>query len=421
MATKQQWSAEVTRTSDALDLEEGVFTWRDPKRIAKSLKLSALSSTGRNGNAFQSAMSMLNFYINRAGTNLSGRQVRVLEQAKVELGKVFESTQKGKHMSVLRVVWALDPFEPSKSVYNAAIQALSRLRQRLPIEILPIGVLSPAELSFPLEYNVPQVQPYRKQAEATVKRVIESSGLSGVASPGVITEGFLSRYESVNALIDTARKKRADLIVLNTHGRKGLRKLVVGSFAETLLLRTPIPVLLVGPHVRMERRFDKILFPTDFGPTSNRAFKKVVEMAGKLRSRLVVYHAVRSPVTSIRTWGVYVGGVYMPLEDYLSTELRKKERRAQAWVKWAQRRGVRLEVAIETTTKRIPEAILLAATRKQTGFIAMEAQSGRVAAAFLGSSTREVVRAATRPVYVVRLPKSAAAKATPSRTAQRAA
>jgi len=84
---KRNWSAEVTKKSFALDLEEGVFTWDSPKKIATSLKKSAESSTRRKSPTFQSAMSMLNFYINRAGKNLTGERKKVLEQAKIELRK----------------------------------------------------------------------------------------------------------------------------------------------------------------------------------------------------------------------------------------------------------------------------------------------------------------------------------------------
>ena len=86
---KNKWSGEVTKKSIALDLEEGVFTWKNPKKIAVSLKKSAENSIRRKSPPFQSAMSMLNFYINRAGKNLKKEQKEILEQAKVELRKLF--------------------------------------------------------------------------------------------------------------------------------------------------------------------------------------------------------------------------------------------------------------------------------------------------------------------------------------------
>ncbi len=83
------WSQEVSEGSAALDLEEGVFTWDDPARIARSLKRSAEASARRKGTPFQSAMSMLNFYINRAGRGLSDDRRRMLERAKDALRKAF--------------------------------------------------------------------------------------------------------------------------------------------------------------------------------------------------------------------------------------------------------------------------------------------------------------------------------------------
>ena len=83
------WSGEVTRHSNALDLDKEDFTWDNPGQIAKSLRDSAERSTRRKGAPFQSAMSMLNFYMNRAGRNLSAGRKKILDQAKVELRKLY--------------------------------------------------------------------------------------------------------------------------------------------------------------------------------------------------------------------------------------------------------------------------------------------------------------------------------------------
>ncbi len=80
----------MTRTSNVLDLNHDVFTWRDPKRVARSLKRSAERSTRRKAGPYQSAMSMLNFYINRAGRNLLATQKKVLQRAKLELRTLYK-------------------------------------------------------------------------------------------------------------------------------------------------------------------------------------------------------------------------------------------------------------------------------------------------------------------------------------------
>jgi Protein of unknown function (DUF3175) len=100
-SSPKRWSQRVNQTSNALDLDAGVFTWSDPKRIARSLKRSAEASQRRKGSPLQSAMSMLNFYINRAGSGLPAKQKRVLDKAKDELRALFNrgSTEKAKRSS----------------------------------------------------------------------------------------------------------------------------------------------------------------------------------------------------------------------------------------------------------------------------------------------------------------------------------
>jgi hypothetical protein len=87
--SRDRWTQRVTETSYALDLEPGVFTWGDPRRIARSLKRSADASTRRKTDPFRSAMSMLTFYINRAGTQLPAKQRARLEAAKDELRALY--------------------------------------------------------------------------------------------------------------------------------------------------------------------------------------------------------------------------------------------------------------------------------------------------------------------------------------------
>lgn len=96
MAIKKsrRWSQRVTETSNALDLEKGVFSLDDPRKIALSLKRSAERSTRRKSDPFRSAMSMLNFYINRAGRNLTATRRRKLEAAKDALRKLYHREPK---------------------------------------------------------------------------------------------------------------------------------------------------------------------------------------------------------------------------------------------------------------------------------------------------------------------------------------
>jgi hypothetical protein len=85
----KKWSKNVTEHSNAMDLEKDIFKSKDPKKIAASVKRSAEKSTRRKAGPFQSAMSMINFYENRGGDNISDAQKKVLDKSKNELRKLF--------------------------------------------------------------------------------------------------------------------------------------------------------------------------------------------------------------------------------------------------------------------------------------------------------------------------------------------
>jgi hypothetical protein len=99
---RRKWSQRVTQTSHALRLEPGVFTYQDPRRIAQSLKRSAEHSRRRKADPFRSAMSMLTFYINRAGGQLTMTRRKRLERAKEELRKLFGKAPRGTDRGVRR-------------------------------------------------------------------------------------------------------------------------------------------------------------------------------------------------------------------------------------------------------------------------------------------------------------------------------
>ena len=88
-APKKKWSQSVTEHSDAMDLQKDVFKLKDPKKMAESVKRSAEKNDRKKAGPFQSAMSMINFYENRRGKNISAAQRKILDQAKNELRKLF--------------------------------------------------------------------------------------------------------------------------------------------------------------------------------------------------------------------------------------------------------------------------------------------------------------------------------------------
>ncbi len=132
-------------------------------------------------------------------------------------------------------------------------------------------------------------------------------------------EELLERGPVWEAVLETIERKKIDLLVLGTHGRTGLKKIVLGSTAEELFRRAPCPVLTVGPSA-MPRRIRKVLFATDFGPASAHALPFAIDFANKSEGELILLHLV-SPMPI-----EYVGPTWYPGTDLSEREKVTKER-----------------------------------------------------------------------------------------------
>lgn len=311
-----------------------------------------------------------------------------------------------------KVVWAVDAFEEIDAPQIHVAEIIRRFQRQWQAVIQPVHILSPAELNLSAEFVGPWVGQYLPAAEQSLGRMIGELGLQRIESPEIVTQATASTWKATDALVEYAERAGAELILVSTHGRTGMSRLLLGSFAESLLLRSTVPVVVVGPHLREDADFGEILFPTDFGEHAKEIFKRVVSLAQSLGARITLYHAIPRPVQPVYQSGVYLlGSPWIPVHDYYNRELARHQRHIDSWTEWANRQGVQTDSVIDTETTQVSESILKLAHARRAGWIAMAAQNGPIASAILGSVTRKVVRGAECPVWVVRLPKEHARSA----------
>jgi nucleotide-binding universal stress UspA family protein len=163
------------------------------------------------------------------------------------------------------------------------------------------------------------------------------------------------------------------------------------------------PCFHAGEGFGRTDRIHRILAPTDFGHNEKKLFRQVVAMAQEMGFEIAIYHAIPRPVEPIYQTGVYLlGSPWVPIHEYYAKEVIRRERRARAWARWAENQGVRCEVILDTEVMNIAESIARIARERKFSWIAMSSHSGAIASMLLGSVTRQVIRSAECPVWVVR-------------------
>lgn len=299
-----------------------------------------------------------------------------------------------------RILWAIDPYQTSQSALKAEASAIKSLvSQTATTSIEPVFVVTPGVLpSNVFSESLPSL---KRKANRKILILLKGFCWSTVQRPKILDERSDHVENVTRTLLKHAKSVRADLIVLRTHGKQGISKLILGSFAETLLLNSPIPLLIVNPNYTRIWSSDKptkILFPTDFEEKIEENFAKVARLAREQGSRIDVVHVVKSYKAS----GI---SSLLRKKQQISSEKRVESMREQ-FLREARRHGVEIKLHLLRTEGSVADEIISSAKRLRPLMIAMNAKSGELKTLFAGSVTRQVVRASPCPVWAIhRSPK----------------
>ncbi len=271
----------------------------------------------------------------------------------------------------------------------------------------PVYVLSPAEFNLSIEFTPPWIEQYRPSAETALSKLLQQLNLPNAQRPEILVQNTASIRNAVEHLCRYAESENADAILVSTHGRGGIPRILLGSFAETLILHSKTPVLVTGPKTETPNQLKSFFLPTDLGPGSRRIFQRTVSMARQMGASLTLFHSIPNPVEPFFQSGIsLLGGGWVPLQNLFTEEAERRRRCVQMWCRWARRRGVPTEPIISEIGGNVASQIIENANRMRSDVIVMAAQSGPVVTALVGSITRQVVRHASRPVWILHPPRN---------------
>jgi nucleotide-binding universal stress UspA family protein len=291
------------------------------------------------------------------------------------------------------LVWAIDPMEKNTRPPMASFARLRRWVRELDGEILPVTVVSPSarDLERGLLAGVDRYQ-------TAIEAYVATYGRGVTRPPHVLVNESGSRDGEVAMLLRYAKEVGAGAIAVSSHGRSGLDRLVLGSFAEALLERAPIPVLFLS-HLPRKAGAERIFFPTDFSADSRATWRDFLRRAKATKAEVQLYHAVTCPIPPV---GV---GVFLP-DSLVEEQENWATKQAAQWVEEARENGVRASGRVVTGGVGAPsgEAVLAGADEFKATTLVLNANSGVVGRFLLGSIAYPVFRA-SRFLTIVYGPK----------------
>ena len=178
-----------------------------------------------------------------------------------------------------KIIWAVDAFTEDKTLHKKAATVLKAWVHESPISIEPVFIMSPDQLNIP-ESVFPAIKVETEtEARKRLAALSSDSGISQLLSPTLLVSASFSLRNAVHTLLDYAKQTGADLIAVSTQSKKGATRFFFGSFAETLVLQSEIPVLMVSPKTSQISQIKHVLYATDLTEASREAYQQILDLA----------------------------------------------------------------------------------------------------------------------------------------------
>jgi nucleotide-binding universal stress UspA family protein len=294
-------------------------------------------------------------------------------------------------------VMAVDPFADFD--HSAVFGFAKHTAKQAGAQIHAVYVLAPAMLNWTGEFSGPWKKKYMPVAEAKLNQTL--GNLPWERS--VIATSEAGAKQVTKILANYARRLKAERILISTHARSGIERWAMGSFAETLILQSKIPVMITNPEKNIPSRVRKILVPTDLGKDALKTISHAAEQAKALGAHIILYYKQPDPADPIIQQGVYsLGGGWVSVQSFISDEINRKTKKIEQLESYLRKKRVPVSHVLDSGPGDLVESINRVAREKGADLVALRTQAGEWTASLLGSVARGLVRNASTPLLVER-------------------
>ncbi len=296
-----------------------------------------------------------------------------------------------------KVIWAVDPYGDVNVQSSAAAFARS-LDAEIDVEVVCVHGRS----EFLKKYEAQEIRAGLASTKAQLGKILGQLKFKPKNPPKILAHGSQFVRADVKTLVNYAKKAKADAVLVSTNARAGFVRQVLGSFAETLILDSSIPTMIVNPTAKVAQQVGTILYPTDFSNASWKAYQRVVSFAQAAGARVKIFHQYQGNEQSVPSEVSYFrDGRWLEGEHLLDEHLRWVRSRLSKWLEWTKKREVDCDHEIRFGLRNVADAALAQAKKEDVWMIALATVTGPLSAKFLGSNARSLVRSAGCPVWVL--------------------
>lgn len=291
----------------------------------------------------------------------------------------------------MKYVWAFSPFDTNKKLEKKAVALIETIPGAAK-NLEPVFVASPSCVELSTAFDVSERDRFSRYPKQLLQNSVKALGIK-VTKCTVLTEESVSLTNSVKELAAYLTRSKASVAIIASHAKTGLSRLVLGSFAESLVFFSRVDLLIFNENSTIRKVAPKnLLFAHDFSKSADRGLDRAIYYAKTWQCSLHVVH-IPDPA-----YGFKLKGQEAEVENY-RRHVRQKLHRIEQKVK---KSGVFGSVVLDPRWNPVADRILSRATDVKADIVVVVAKSGKLASFFGGSVTRQILRTSLAPVLVVK-------------------
>jgi|GEM_PF-4124889 len=302
------------------------------------------------------------------------------------------------------IVWAIDLYQENTRMWKRSKELAACVSRTLGQPLQPVYISDTAffrPLSSDLATKVKQA---KDSSRTRMKRLLKPLHDSEVNEPAVLQAFGFNEEVEAKKVGRYAIRSKAPLILAATEGRRGLARAIGGSFVETLVAKSRVPVLLVNQESRPVREIRNIVFVTDLSRASNLAFKKICDFALAANARIEVLSILPDPALWGAELAAPVGVGYSANIPSFASEKKRLKRIGDRLVRLGREKGLDVSLALESNqSASVVSAILDSESVSDANLLAIAATRDTSKLHFFGSVAQEVIRRSPIPVWTCRV------------------
>lgn len=297
------------------------------------------------------------------------------------------------------LMMAFDCLEGGSSV-KSALASANLFAKRAGWSSRAVSVMSPDQLNWPGDFDSNWRAEFEKLGGKVLSKLLAHNKSKPDLPSKILFQPYHSRSGTVRTIVAEADRSGAEAIAVfsNTHES---RFSIPGSFVNSIISHSRVPVFVINAKAPALKSIDTVLFATDFSATDSRTFNKIVQLAAKLQSRLVLIHVMPNLVNEAMASYAGITGGWNNMEFYLGEEEENMRKKSERWIAKAKKNGVDASYELIRNSSAIATSVMKAAVRLKADVIVVTEKTGPWAAVLLGSVTRKVLNEAATSVLVM--------------------